>query len=98
MIAKVENGPRLLDILRGFPIRQGEEGWNCIGWVMEALNVILDDGKAVGTSVLDWGRVRYGAMDYCRAKVDGHRFDVYGGIDMSVVPTYDLMQGREITG
>jgi hypothetical protein len=96
-VAKVEDKPLLVNILRGIPIRQGDEGWKCIGWVQEALNAILKDGKAVGTSVLDWGRVRDGAMDYCRDKVNGHRFDVYGGFDMSVVPTYDLMQGKEIT-
>lgn len=96
MIAKVECSSRLLGVLREIPIRADEEGWNCVGWVKEALSSIVENGKSVGTNVLDWDRVRESAMEYCRAKVDGHRFDVSGGFDMSVIPTYDLMQEKEI--
>lgn len=30
IIGKVEDGSRLVEILRSIPIRQGQAGWNCI--------------------------------------------------------------------
>jgi hypothetical protein len=53
-----------MNILRGVPIRQGDEGWNCIGWIKDTLSAILEDDKAVGTSLLGWVRVRDGAMGF----------------------------------
>ncbi|OJJ80694.1 uncharacterized protein ASPGLDRAFT_60758 [Aspergillus glaucus CBS 516.65] len=35
MVAKVNNTPRLQELLRKVPIRQGVQGWNCVGWVGE---------------------------------------------------------------
>lgn len=36
MLAKIEQADRLRQLLRQIPIRQGEEGWNCVLWVKEA--------------------------------------------------------------
>lgn len=96
MIAKVEDPDRLLNILRGVPIRAGDEGWNCVGWVKEALDVVCSDGQTVGRCVRDWGRVRDCTMEYCREKIDEGRFDGSGGFDISIVPTYDLILKKEI--
>lgn len=95
MVAKVVDNSQLMSILRSTPVRQGEQGWNCVWWIKEALEKLVRDGKALGTSVTEWGRVRDGAMTYCQRKKDQHRFDGKGDFDMSKVPTYDLIKQKE---
>jgi hypothetical protein len=95
MIAKVENNSQLTSILRSTPIKQGEQGWNCVLWIKEALEKFEADDKVLGTSVIEWERVRDGAMTYCQRKKDQHRFDGKGNFDMSKVPTYDLIERKE---
>lgn len=95
MIAKVEDNGQLISILRNTPIRQGEQGWNCVLWIKEALEKLEADGKTLGTSVIEWGRVRDGVMTYCQRKKDQHRFDGKGNFDMNKVPTYDLIEQKE---
>jgi len=56
LIAKVENRDRLESILRNVPTRQDIAGWNCIGWVKEALQSLEADRKALGTGVTEWTR------------------------------------------
>lgn len=96
VIGKIENGNRLVEILRNTPIRQGQPGWNCVGWVKEALEKLKVDPKALGTSIVEWEKVRGEAMNYCQRKKDQHRFDGQGNFDMRKVPTYDLMERKEI--
>lgn len=96
MIGKVEDKNRLAEILRQTPIKQGQAGWNCVSWVKEALERVKTDGKALGTSVIDWEPVRNEAMRYCQNKKDQHRFDGQGNFDMTKAPTYDLIEKREI--
>lgn len=96
MVGKVADGIRLVEILRRTPIRQGQPGWNCVFWVKEALETIKRDGKAVGTSVIEWDKVRNQAMGYCQHKKDQHRFDGRGNFDMRKVPTFDLMSLKEV--
>lgn len=52
MIAKIEDRDRMLQVLRGLPLRSGTRGWNCVGWVREALVELKRDGKALGTAVM----------------------------------------------
>ncbi|KFY40704.1 hypothetical protein V494_03366 [Pseudogymnoascus sp. VKM F-4513 (FW-928)] len=94
-IGKVEKLDRLVDIIRTVPIRQGEQGWNCVSWVKESLESIRGDGKALGTSVTEWRKVRDEAMAYCQKKRDEHRFDGEGDYDMTKAATYDLLEKRE---
>lgn len=96
MVGKVADGNRLVSILRSTPIRQGQPGWNCVIWVKEALDTLKADSKALGTSVVEWEKVRNEAMDYCQRKKDQHRFDGQASFDMRKVPTYDLLERREI--
>ncbi|KGO75059.1 hypothetical protein PITC_047420 [Penicillium italicum] len=96
MVGKVADGNRLVEILRNTPIRQGQPGWNCVIWVKEALEMLKVDPKALGTSVVEWEKVRSGAMDYCQRKKDQHRFDGQGNFDMKKVPAYDLIERKEI--
>lgn len=98
MVGKVEDGKRLVDILRNTPVRQGQPGWNCVFWVKEALQALEASGKALGTNVVEWERVRNQAMSYCQQKKDQHRFDGQGNFDTSKAPTYDLLERKEIIG
>jgi hypothetical protein len=96
VIGKVMDGSRVVEILRATPIRQGLPGWNCVSWVQEALETLGADPKALGTNVTDWAKVRNQAMGYCQQKKDQHRFDGQGNFDMRKVPTFDLMELKEI--
>lgn len=96
IVAKVENKDRLVTLLRNTPIRQGQQGWNCVGWVKEALERLKADGKAIGTSNTEWEAVREGTLGYCQRKKGQHRFDGTGDFDVSKVPTYDLVEQKEL--
>ena len=95
MLGKIEDRARVLHVLRNTPIRQGQPDWNCVTWVMEVLEGLRADGRAMGTSVLKWARVRDAAMDYCQRKKDQHRFDGQGSYDTSKASTYDLIERKE---
>ncbi|KAL4796009.1 hypothetical protein BDV19DRAFT_156035 [Aspergillus venezuelensis] len=95
-VEKVVDGARLVGILRNIPIRQNQPGWNCVFWLKEALDTIKADGRGLGISVIEWDKVRNQAMGYCQHKTDQHRFDGRGNFDMAKVPTYDLMQRKEV--
>lgn len=95
MIGKVKERSRLAVILRNTPIRQDQPGWNCVLWIKEALERVKEDGKALGTSVLEWEKVRDGAMKYCQIKREEHRFDSQGNFDMRLAATYDLIEQKE---
>ncbi|KAI9700031.1 MAG: hypothetical protein M1836_002565 [Candelina mexicana] len=95
MIAKVEDHGQLSSVLRSTPIRQGEQGWNCVLWIKEALEELQANGKALGTRVTEWAKVREGVMTYIQRKKDQHRFDGRGHFDTSKVPTYDLIEQKE---
>ncbi|KAF2124399.1 hypothetical protein P153DRAFT_361116 [Dothidotthia symphoricarpi CBS 119687] len=95
MIAKVERKDRFMSVVRNTPIREGVTGWNCVGWVQEALQHLEADGKALGTGVTEWTKVRNAAMEYCQRKKDEHRFDGLGNYDMRKAPTYDLIERKE---
>ncbi|CAG8181686.1 unnamed protein product [Penicillium salamii] len=95
MVGKVKDGKRLVEIIRSTPIREGQQGWNCVSWVKEALERLEADPQALGTNVLEWEKMRNKAMDYCQQKKDQHRFDGKGDFDMSRPPTWDLIKDKE---
>ncbi|KAF4955405.1 hypothetical protein FGADI_4585 [Fusarium gaditjirri] len=61
-IAKVKSLKKLEGTLRSVPVRGEQPGWNCVGWVKEALAALQNDNDALGTAVLDWTTVRDTAM------------------------------------
>ena len=65
-------------------------------WVRDALARLAADEGALGTSAVQWQNLRDLAMEYCQAKQDARRWDGTGEFDMKKVPTYDLLEGREI--
>lgn len=97
MVAKIRKTDSLVQILRQIPIRQGQEGWNCVGWVKEALSRLEASRGILGTNMMQWQVVRDGAMSYVQQKKDQHRFDGKGNFDNSLVPTFDLLLQKEIT-
>ena len=94
-VGKIEKNDKVKAILRGVPIRDNVEGWNCVYWVAKALQLLSADDKAMGTSELDWANVRNIAMAYVQQKKEGHRFDGQGSFDTSKVATYDLLERKE---
>ena len=98
-IGKVNDMAVLKYILKNVPIRAGAvEGWNCVAWVREALELVAIDDTAMGTAVLDWETVRDAAMKYTQEKLDNHRFDGTATAisEFDFPPTYNLLEGREL--
>lgn len=95
LVAKVMDESLVFEILRNIPIRQDTPDWNCVWWVAEALVKLGQDGRALGTSVLEWNTVKTAAMQYCQSKIDQHRFDGQASFDMSKTATYDLIKRKE---
>ncbi|KAF3022063.1 hypothetical protein E8E14_013306 [Neopestalotiopsis sp. 37M] len=50
LIGKVVNHEGLSSILRSTPIRAEQPGWNCVGWVQEAMGSLVADGRVLGNS------------------------------------------------
>ncbi|KAK4148703.1 hypothetical protein C8A00DRAFT_47513 [Chaetomidium leptoderma] len=95
LVAKIEDEARLVEILRSTPIVQGDSESSCITWLADALRRIREDGKAVGTSQLDWARIEPLAREYVAEKKAGGRYGQ--GADMSLPkPTWDLLKDKEI--
>lgn len=100
LVAKVHDRHQLQQLLQEshVPIRQGQEGWNCIAWVQEALDVLVASENVLGAGVTDWRAIREAAMSYVAKKKEEHRFDVradQGRFDSSLVPTFDMIRGQE---
>lgn len=94
MIGKVEDKHRLESVLGRVPIRGGTPGWNCVGWIQEALQELERDGKALGTSVTAWQSVRDIAMWYCGHKRSENRFTAQK-YNPQKCPIYDIIEGKE---
>ena len=95
LIAKIENRETLAQLLRQIPIRQGQQGWNCIAWIKEALEELQMSKNVIGTSAVEWEAVRNAAMSHVQKKKDQHRFDGKSSFDTAPVATFDLIQGKE---
>jgi len=95
MIGKVENLERLLGIFRSIPVVQNDPGWRCRSWCANALAAIAKDGKAVGTSVLDWQRIELAARRYVGEKSAQGRFAT-SELLLRPKPTWNLLENKEI--
>ncbi|OHE90607.1 hypothetical protein CORC01_14091 [Colletotrichum orchidophilum] len=96
MVGKVKNMNRLRSIFQRTPVRPDIEGWNCVGWVKEALLTAMQDGRALGTSAGGWQEVRDTAMFYVESKKEVHRFDGTIYYDPAQVATWDMLEGTEL--
>src|ERR1700759_2861621 len=95
LIAKVEDEERLIKIFRRIPIVQNDPNWRCRTWVGHALEEIAKDGRAVGTSELDWKKFESKARDYVRQKTINGRYQTVEDLDRPK-PMYDIIQSKEI--
>ncbi|KAI1270275.1 hypothetical protein F5Y18DRAFT_421766 [Xylariaceae sp. FL1019] len=96
VVAKVVDRKRLLAILRGIPVRSDIAGWNCVGWVQEALEALIQDGKCLGTSAKSWTAARDAAMSYVAQKKAAHRFDGQAEWDQRLAATWDMLGDKEL--
>lgn len=74
LIAKVEDDQRLIEIFRRIPIVQNDQSRRRRTWVAHALRLIADDGKAVGTSQLNWEKIEVTAREYVGQKTSDGRY------------------------
>ena len=96
MVGKVANAARLVQTIRGVPVKQDDPQWNCVSWVRQVLQALEAQKKnGLGSSELGWTVVRDAAMRFCQEKRDQHRFDGTGTFDMSKIATFDLVEKRE---
>lgn len=95
-IAKVESRQDVARKLRLVPVQQGQERWNCVSWVRDALRELAASETGIGTSVLDWDTVCAAAMSYCQQKRDQNRFKEEGDFDQTEVATFDLIEQKEL--
>lgn len=95
LIAKVEDHEHLAAIVRSQPVVQNDPSWRCRTWIAGVLNELARDGKAVGTSELDWEKIEATARQYVVSKLAAGR---YGNSDLVVKPkpTWDMIENREI--
>lgn len=96
VVGKIKDRQRLQGIFGKVPLRPDTEGWNCIGWAKEAFETAVTDEKALGTRVSDWSSVMNLAMKYVGDKRAKRRFDGRGGYDVKRLPTWDMLQEREL--
>ncbi|KAI1117982.1 hypothetical protein F5Y14DRAFT_447391 [Nemania sp. NC0429] len=96
IIGKVLDKGRLRSIIGGIPVRPETPGWNCVGWVREAVDAVLRDDRALGTTVETWAEVKDTAMHYIEAKRASHRFDGQGKLSGGTAATWDMLQNKEV--
>ena len=99
VFAKMVNRDRCVEVICGTPIRAGEPGWTCKGWVKECVERLEADGECVGTRVTDWQTIHDKALEYVTAKKAAHRYDgkaEEGLYDIDLAPTWDLLEDMEI--
>jgi len=96
LIGKVEQRDRLESLMGSVPVVQDNAAWNCVSWVKEALRKLQADGRAIGTSQLDWKAVRDAAINYVERKKEQHRFDGNGNFNLKKAATFDLLAGVEV--
>lgn len=94
LIGKIEDENWLVKILREVPIIQNDESWRCRTWVKNALAAIESDGKAVGTSILDWEKIEAKARSYVADKTAGGRYDTLDKLEHPK-PTWDMLENKE---
>lgn len=93
LVAKVEDEQHLIAVLRSVPIIQDDEHWRCWSWVADAIVALEADGKALGTSVLQWERIQSAGEEFVKKKLDAGRYEKDSS---GPRPVFDLLRGREV--
>ncbi|KAG9234215.1 hypothetical protein BJ875DRAFT_496045 [Amylocarpus encephaloides] len=95
LFAKVKKPDRLEQLLSRVVVVQDDPNWRCRHWVRDGVLALKSDGKTLGTAQLDWDYLESMANWFVELKKSQHRFDGQGNWDMTKVPTYDVLEGRE---
>jgi hypothetical protein len=94
LIGKVADLERLENVFRSVPVVQNDPNWRCRTWTRHAVEALAADGKAMGTSVLDWQKIEDTAKWYAGEKADAGRFRDADLIRMPK-PTWDMLKNKE---
>ncbi|KEZ41865.1 Homospermidine synthase (spermidine-specific) [Scedosporium apiospermum] len=86
---------RLVDIIRKVPVVQNDPNWRCRTWVSAVLSSLQKDGKAVGTSQLDWAKIEALAREYVAKKMAAGRY-LKAEEMLLPKPTWDMLEEKEI--
>lgn len=97
LVAKVTDWSRLDAVLNRVPVVQNDRRWNCRVWVRSALAALEADGKSLGVHQTDWAEIENMARLYVRGKIEENRYG--GSVEYlpGSPPTYDMLEGREIS-
>jgi PAB1-binding protein PBP1 len=94
LIAKVEDKARMERVLENVPIVQKDPSWRCRTSIINAVEALQKDGKALGTSKLDWDEIESTARKYVASKIDAGRYSER--MDMAKPkPTWDMLEAKE---
>ncbi|KAH7012751.1 uncharacterized protein B0I36DRAFT_206273, partial [Microdochium trichocladiopsis] len=96
VVGKVKSTSRLRSIFQQIPVRPEVEGWNCVGWVREALHTTTQDSRALSKAAGTWDLVRDTAMWYVESKKTANRFDGTYDYDPTQVATWDMLSEKEL--
>jgi hypothetical protein len=100
LVGKVKDTAAAERVLRTVPVRSRDvDGWNCVAWVKEAIEMLCGCEGAMASCVREWEVIREEALAFVRAKKAAHRFDgkaEEGSFDMHKVPTFDVLSKKEI--
>lgn len=96
MVGKILDVDRMERVLRDLPLKQGDPKWTCRSWICDALSALADSG-AIGTSVdlKDWSEIEVTCRRFANGKVEQGRFRAGTRANVSVLPTYDMLQEKE---
>lgn len=95
-IGKVTDKARLHSTLSAVPVLQNDPSWTCRIWVRGAIAALEADGRCLGTSVTSWEKIEKVAKEYIEKKRLQRRYDGSGSWSLETVPTFSLLEDREV--
>lgn len=96
MIAKITDKAQIRSTLAAVRAIQDDPSWTCRIWVKDAITALEADGKSLGTRITKWTTIEQNANNYIRQKRQQRRYDGSGSWVSGTVPTFDLLENREI--
>lgn len=94
-VEKVLDKQKLIATLALVPMQQPNPTWTCRIWVRDAIAALQGDGKVLGSSMTDWGRIEQMAKAFVSQKRQERRYDGSGNWQRGTMPTYDMLEDKE---
>lgn len=97
-IGKILDEDKVRQIVAEVPVVQRDPNWRCRQWVIDAIRALAASSGVVGRSVDlgNWQAIEDTAKRYANEKIEAGRFRMEGDWDMSLIPTFDMMTGKEL--